>query len=881
MEENNKLHFKTNIQLKSIIGKDLINDDNIAILELVKNSFDADAKKVEVQYLNLKGNDDKVIAGFSEKTSRLIIKDDGLGMDFEDIQNKWLNIAYSEKKSNNRQHNRMMAGAKGVGRFSCDRLGEYLNLYTKQKNSNGYLLLKIDWKKFEIDDNTKEIQSIDLDYETLTKTELANRNIEVFEQGVLLEIIKLRSNWVSETKDAKNWNTDKLVNLKKYLEKLINPNQAFEKNDFGIYLNVPEFIEENNKKEEHEKFIGKIENTIFEKLDFKTTSVESEIIEEGKVIFTTLKDKGQTIFWIKEKNIYFPQVNDSKITLYYLNPYSKAFFTKQTGIQSVNYGSVFLFINGFRIPPYGEVGDDWLGLDQRKNQGTARYIGLREIVGSVEILDRTNNFQIISSREGVVKNENYERLTNSKNNDSLFFKTFRRLEKYVVDGLSWDSSIYENKAPEFKAIERKIISGQIKEEELIFREDEVTKRRRIYESIHSIISAKADNVIELYINEDLILDKIQEEKLNAEREFEQLISDFENKKIDGETLNRILQKKAVENKDLERQINDLSKYNTNDATTKAIAELQLYKSTIEKQTKIIEDLKNQLENEKAEREKQQKLIEDLKSDKEKAEIKVKDAEIKIIEAEKETEKVREEKKVVEEELISEQKKGAFQGALIGTDKERIIGLQHQIYHSSARINRSLDLLLKHLGPSTIDDKTSKYIKLIALEASKINSIANFVTKANFNLKASEIKEDLIEFIKGYINEIYLFEDKIIKIEMKISFKDFTNQQFIKEFKPLEITTIVDNFISNAEKAGATELVFNFSQVENNLEIDIVDNGKGISEDNVFKVFDLGYTTTNGSGIGLFQTYDIITNSLKGKILVTSIKDKSTNFKITL
>ena len=59
---------------------------------------------------------------------------DTLGMDLEDIQDKWLNIAYSEKKSNKTQHNRRMAGAKGVGRFSCDRLGEYLNLYAKTKD---------------------------------------------------------------------------------------------------------------------------------------------------------------------------------------------------------------------------------------------------------------------------------------------------------------------------------------------------------------------------------------------------------------------------------------------------------------------------------------------------------------------------------------------------------------------------------------------------------------------------------------------------------------------------------------------------------------------------------------------------------------------------
>jgi len=194
------LNFKTNIQLKSIIGKDLINDDNIAILELVKNSFDADAKKVVVQYLNLKNNDDKLIETYSDQTSRLIIKDNGLGMDLNDIQNKWLNIAYSEKKLNNRQHNRMMAGAKGVGRFSCDRLGEYLNLYAKKANSDKYILLKIDWKKFEVEDENKEIQSINLEFEYLNKDELINKNIPLFEKGVLLEIIKLRSNWVYENK---------------------------------------------------------------------------------------------------------------------------------------------------------------------------------------------------------------------------------------------------------------------------------------------------------------------------------------------------------------------------------------------------------------------------------------------------------------------------------------------------------------------------------------------------------------------------------------------------------------------------------------------------------------------------------------------------------
>ena len=144
-----QLHFKTNVQIKSIIGKDLINDDNIAILELVKNSFDADAKRVDISFCNLKSNDDNQVEQYTDKTSRLIIQDDGVGMNLADIQDKWLNIAYSEKKIKNRQYNRLMAGAKGVGRFSCDRLGKYLNLYSK-KSGNECVVLKIDWGKFVV-----------------------------------------------------------------------------------------------------------------------------------------------------------------------------------------------------------------------------------------------------------------------------------------------------------------------------------------------------------------------------------------------------------------------------------------------------------------------------------------------------------------------------------------------------------------------------------------------------------------------------------------------------------------------------------------------------------------------------------------------------------
>lgn len=235
------------------------------------------------------------------------------------------------------------------------------------------------------------------------------------------------------------------------------------------------------------------------------------------------------------------------------------------------------------------------------------------------------------------------------------------------------------------------------------------------------------------------------------------------------------------------------------------------------------------------------------------------------------------------ELESEKKKGSWQGALIGTDKERIIDLQYQIFYSSGRINRNIKLLLKHLKPDLIDETTRKHLAVMSLESAKINSIANFVTKANFNLKASEIDRDIVEFMTGYINEIYIADEKIIDSDLKISVITKGEFEFVKEIRPLEMTTLIDVFISNSEKkeTNAKKIAFNFYKKKENLIIEIADDGKkGIEKENLTKIFDLGYTTTNGSGIGLYQAMDIV-RRMGGNIVVESTKGIGTTFKITL
>ena len=142
-----------------------------------------------------------------------------------DLINKWLNIAYSEKKSKKEEFNRQLAGNKGVGRFSCDRLGKSLVLYTK-KNDEPLLKLSIDWTEFEqVDDIEKNIQDIDFELSEISvKQYMIETELEAFDSGTTLFISNLRE----------VWDLPKIQSLKRQLERFINPNQNYQAESFDV-----------------------------------------------------------------------------------------------------------------------------------------------------------------------------------------------------------------------------------------------------------------------------------------------------------------------------------------------------------------------------------------------------------------------------------------------------------------------------------------------------------------------------------------------------------------------------------------------------------------------------------------------------------------------
>ena len=403
MEE--KLHFKVSSGLKDIIGKDLITNELVAIFELVKNGYDADATEISL-----------IINSYE---NYIIIQDNGKGMNRDDIENKWLFVAHSEKKDSDKVY----AGSKGIGRFSCDRLGTKLKLISHKDDEVSKL--EIDWGEFEKDSLTK-FEELDVTYTSLEAVE----NSFIQKSGTILNISNLRD----------TWDLDRVNKVIAALQRLVNPFV----DDGKIKINV-KYISSSSGIAELDEYIS---NNVASVLDKKTIYIECEIKE--KEVSITLYDQEKIIYSFKFenetilKNIYFK--------IYYLNKVAKNNFTRIMKTIPKNYGSIFLYKNNFRIFPYGEVDFDAFGLNLRKAQGYNRYLGHRELLGWINITDSENHFNEVTSRDrGFVTNSYTIEL------EKVYLELVHRpLESYVQLINFGNSDIDEIETDDTEAIQKLI-----------------------------------------------------------------------------------------------------------------------------------------------------------------------------------------------------------------------------------------------------------------------------------------------------------------------------------------------------------------------------------------------------------------------------------------
>jgi len=159
-----ELNFDVSSGLKSVLGSELITNDEVAIFELVKNSFDAAASRVDLHFSD----------------NRIVVADNGIGMTYDDITAKWLFVAYSSKRTSNRPQDfrdniaerQHYAGSKGIGRFSSDRLGQVVRLQTRPlADANGFVhSVTVDWAAYDAN-HLQHFDRIKLPYNRLNTTE--------------------------------------------------------------------------------------------------------------------------------------------------------------------------------------------------------------------------------------------------------------------------------------------------------------------------------------------------------------------------------------------------------------------------------------------------------------------------------------------------------------------------------------------------------------------------------------------------------------------------------------------------------------------------------------------------------------------------------------
>ncbi|EHR5697846.1 ATP-binding protein, partial [Campylobacter jejuni] len=384
----------------------LIKNPYAAVVELIKNSYDADSEIVivSIELTNEYVYDKK------QKFLKFTIEDDGEGMSLETIKNTWMVPATSYKvnKQYSSKKKRVVQGKKGIGRYASAILGDFLRITTTDLNGMTSII-EIDWKQF---DDGKFLDEINIPYECNRTNLKSGTKIEIYSSiEVYYDEIK------QQYQDKINWNKDQNKLLFKELRKLLVPTNKSNETFEIIFLNNGlDKLDIDDKNEKIEPFPlldfyeyrikGKISSNgkgllFYENKNFENSNEKIELdlrntcgnIEVDLMVFDLDPDVIQNLV-NKQKDKEEKQLGKSEF---------KALIKQYSGVG--------IYRNLFRIRPYGDYDFDWLGLNARRVNSPTMSISTNQIAGFVSI-ESENKSNLIekSDREGLKENENYDNL---------------------------------------------------------------------------------------------------------------------------------------------------------------------------------------------------------------------------------------------------------------------------------------------------------------------------------------------------------------------------------------------------------------------------------------------------------------------------------------
>jgi hypothetical protein len=504
-----KVEFTVSARTVRLIGRENVANAEGAIIELVKNSFDADANNCIVYFDNkyntpplelskkeylefsteneniskfyvlnllnsysLSQNIDnafvKKLTAFFHSKSSLYIIDNGEGMNNEIIRKRWMHIGTDFKLNDiYTPKGRIRAGAKGIGRFALDRLGDNGEMITLPKNNDSGYKWNVDWSDFEKENaiigkvtaDLFEVSSMDFKIQTIesindSRIESLIKEIESekgnhFKNGTILKVTNLRDNW-NEKNIRRIFNSLEILTppdgQKEFIIHLFSSAQP---NEFGK-LDNSDFNDFDYKVQA--KYLNDKEKNI--EITIERNEIDWELLdkdlfnEEDMTEFpfdsSTIKKKS----FILNKTLYdfFPgfkeelgELAEEKFNM--LGQFEFNFYFLKRGLSSIDqakffqkdisksrrdnwykkFGGIRIFRDSFRVRPFGELNSsfyDWLALGERSTQSPAAVSRKYQwrtrpynVAGNVHI-SRVFNLELQdkSSREGLQENETYNLL---------------------------------------------------------------------------------------------------------------------------------------------------------------------------------------------------------------------------------------------------------------------------------------------------------------------------------------------------------------------------------------------------------------------------------------------------------------------------------------
>lgn len=409
-----EVRFHVDSGLLFELGEQLVARRSIALAELIKNAYDADAQSVTISFIHV-----------TEPGGEIVISDTGTGMTLDDIDNYWMRVGTTHKvtESFSPKYGRPRTGAKGIGRFAARRLSRVLQIESVAQVDEG------SWERVNMTIDWDQISSgTDLSELTLNCTTKSYTSEQ--DTGVTLRLVDVREAWTAEDIDEVSSDLEGLI--PPFSEELAVLRHSIRDNDVleGGGLADPGFqitIQAEEFPSRHDQILS---NSFLSSALLRLTGH----VDSSGSVSLTLKIRGQDdakTFVLPQR---FPLMGKVLFVVHWFvfaSNYFEGGSMAEARKLGRNYGGVKIYSDGFRVFPYGSTGDDWLGLDEaRGNRRTGMDPSLRSFFDGPArarpMLSLPSNSQLFGavltsrqlhpslianiSRERFIENEGYDQL---------------------------------------------------------------------------------------------------------------------------------------------------------------------------------------------------------------------------------------------------------------------------------------------------------------------------------------------------------------------------------------------------------------------------------------------------------------------------------------